>query len=974
MEAAAIGATKSALYSVVKTTTTAITDEIGLLLGVQEELFFIKEELEMMQGFLQVAKTEKIKEVVVSIWVKQVQELAFDVEDCLQEASVFLMKTSCLPVMCSVKKREHIARKIRVLKTRIEDVSNRNQRYNLINKDNGGHTYEESISTRSIANVQALLVGLKEPKRKLVELVLKEDGKVISVVGMDGLGKTTLVREVYGSQEIRDKFECFAWVTISHPFNTEEFIESLAKQMTLNSKEADTEGRTVEGNKTKRELLPEKTIKDKEGTITRKNKYLIVLDDLSSMSEWNKIRDVLPTVNESQFIVTTRSRPLAESISNSSDNIYEIKELSENDAFDLFCKAVYKTPNYRLLIDQRKMKDGPPEESHSNMNGPSSNEKIEEDSELQKQCMTITITEDMKNEAGLIIRSCNRLPLAIVTIGSYLATKPKTSVEWKTMHDHLSSELGKNPYLGVVNTVLTSSYDGLPYHLKPCLLYLSVFHNHKEIRRLRIIRQWMADGYVMADHKKTAEEVGKGYFYYLMGRSLIQPSSQMGTIISGDVKRCNIDDMMYELILAKAEHENMVSVLEDENLITMTNKVRHLVITGGSCTGGKVQERVKFSHMRSLSIFGEVGDYLRYPRMKLVRVLDLEGTLNLNDGDLRSIDKLCHLKYLGLRGTKITELPESLGKLSELETLDIRNTRVVRLPTGLAKLHKLSYLRAGFGKFRWGVGGVRVSRGIGTFISIKSDEVRVPLGIGKLQSLNIFGVIDIGGSKSLAREMQNLINLRKLAVTGFTEENGKTLGKVIDGLRLLRSLFLSAADESGLMCCLGSVSSPPKYLQSLKLHSPLGKLPNWISSLENLGKIHLPSSVLRWGIKAIENLPNLKFIYMLYNMCNGSTELFFGKSAFPMLQVLIIEEWVKSVSIEKTALKRLELLRIRIRIFSDIQEGGVLGLDFLEQLKEMEVVLMYSYDDKRNREFVRNIEKQLKKLPKQPVLRVTYKE
>ncbi|XP_078169530.1 disease resistance protein Pik-2-like [Carex rostrata] len=966
MEAVAISTAKSTLNSVVKTAATAITDEIGLLLGVQEELFFIKEELQMMQGFLRAASTEKVKGVVVSIWVEQVQELAFDVEDCLQEASVYLKKKSCLPVMCSVKKRDHIARKIRVLKTRIEDVSNRNQRYNLINKDDVGHAYDERTSTRSIANVQSLLVGLDKPKRKLVELILKEDGEVISVVGMGGLGKTTLAREVYCCQELRDKFKLFAWFTIQHPFNKEEFIESLAKQIPSNPDD---------------------------------KKYLIVLDDLSSKSEWDKIKDVLPVANGRRIIVTTRYKsPLAETITHPSENIYEIKKLSKKDAFDLFCKAVYKTSNYHLVSNE----------------GPSSTERTEddikvqsqfititiseeEDSKVQEQCTTIPFTKDMDTKARLIIESCGRLPLAIVTIGSYLATKPKTSAEWMKMHNQLSSELTSNPELGVVKTVLTSSYDGMPYHLKPCLLYLSVFHNHKEIRRSRIIRRWVADGYVMADHKKTVEEVAKGYFYDLMGRSLIQPS-QMSTIINGDIKRCNIHDMMYELILAKAEDEKLVSVLEDEILITMTDKVRHLVIAGGSYTWEKVQKRVKLSHMRSLSIFGEVGDYLRYPRMKLVRVLDLEGTLNLNNQDLRSIGKLHHLRYLGLRGTKITKLPDSLGKLSELETLDIRNTGVLVLPTGLTKLHKLSYLRAGSNNgfeprtpildcLCSIVGYGRIdcccvlwflccSIPVLPCCILEMIEehklqrfcygVRVPRGIGKLRSLNIVGTIDIGGSKSLAKEMKNLTNLHKLAVTRFTRENGKTLGKVIGGLKHLRSLVLKAADDLGLKRCLNSVFfSPPKYLQSLKLYSSLGELPNWISSLENLEKIHFRNTKLKGGTEAIEKLPNLKILYL-----GGSSfeeELRFGKDTFPMLQVMILEAidglQPVSVSIEETALKRLEQLKMRKRLSSIM--GRVSGLEFLEQLKEIEMV-----GDSRSSEFVQNIEEQLKKLPKEPVFRV----
>lgn len=111
MEVVAISVAKSTLNLVATIAAKGITQEFGLLLGVQEELLFIKQEFEMLQAFLQDDSMEDVESDVTTTWIQHVKELAMDLEDCLQEASVHLMGKSCLLAMCSVKKRDCIARK-----------------------------------------------------------------------------------------------------------------------------------------------------------------------------------------------------------------------------------------------------------------------------------------------------------------------------------------------------------------------------------------------------------------------------------------------------------------------------------------------------------------------------------------------------------------------------------------------------------------------------------------------------------------------------------------------------------------------------------------------------------------------------------------------------------------------------------------------------------------------------------------------
>ena len=129
----------------------------------------------------------------------------------------------------------------------------------------------------------------------------------------------------------------------------------------------------------------------------------------------------------------------------------------------------------------------------------------------------------MMEQARKIVKKCDGLPLAISTIGGFLATRPKTATEWRKINDRINAELEISPELRTIKTVLVRSYDGLPYHLKACFLYLSIFPEDHKIRRKLLIRRWVAEGYAWEMHGMTAEEVGDKYFEELLDRSMILP-------------------------------------------------------------------------------------------------------------------------------------------------------------------------------------------------------------------------------------------------------------------------------------------------------------------------------------------------------------------------------------------------------------------------------------------------------------------
>ncbi|KAK1699457.1 hypothetical protein QYE76_016154 [Lolium multiflorum] len=92
-------------------------------------------------------------------------------------------------------------------------------------------------------------------------------------------------------------------------------------------------------------------------------------------------------------------------------------------------------------------------------------------------------------------------------IGRFLATKPNTAIEWRTINDRISAEQEINPELRTINTVLMRSYDGLPYYLKSAFLYLSIFPEDCKIRLDRLVRRWIAEGYSRDMHGITEQLV-----------------------------------------------------------------------------------------------------------------------------------------------------------------------------------------------------------------------------------------------------------------------------------------------------------------------------------------------------------------------------------------------------------------------------------------------------------------------------------
>lgn len=512
--------------------------------------------------------------------------------------------------------------------------------------------------SRTMAQVEDMLTGREMEKSKVIQLIgqPKESHscKVISVWGMGGLGKTTLVRSVYRSQQLGGWKR--AWATALRPFNLEALLRNLAMQLQKGFHEDPMGASATRTHKTN---IASMKLHELEGELIRllnTQKCLIVLDDISSAVEWELVKKCLESAT--RVIVTTREKIVAQQCSTEYSNIYSLRGLKDDAALDLFKRKVLKnnTGNNSLVVD-------------------------------------------MMEQARLILKKCDGLPLAISAIAGYLATKPKTAIEWAKMNGRISAELEISPELRIIKTVLMRSYDGLPYHLKSCFLYMSLFPEDHIIKQNRLVRRWIAEGYLRDMRGMTAEELGDKYLDELFSRSMILRVEWVNNY-SAKLDACQLHDMIREICILKAREENLVFTLEEGCCLSgIQGALRHLVISSNWKRDKDVLESMlDLSHVRSMTVFGEWRSFFISSKMRFLRVLDLEGTLGLQDHHLDQIGQLLHLKFFSLRGCRsIFFLPNSIGNLRHLETLDIRGTCISQLPATVTKLQKLQYLRAHLG-------------------------------------------------------------------------------------------------------------------------------------------------------------------------------------------------------------------------------------------------------------------------------------
>uniref|UniRef100_A0A0E0MH45 NB-ARC domain-containing protein n=1 Tax=Oryza punctata TaxID=4537 RepID=A0A0E0MH45_ORYPU len=685
-----------------------------------------------------------------------------------------------------------------------------------------------------------MFIHLLRRNGELVQLITKAifDSKatfrfgVISVWGIAGVGKSTLVRTTYNSD---GQFDMYGWVNVSSPFNLRDLSWSLLLDLHRNGCFSYLGGPGEEKD------IDMCWIKDPIQEcikLLHKYKCLIVFDGLQSTEEWDLIKTALLSGNSKSFvIVITNEESVARHCAVEDPFVFNVKGLEADAALYLFIKEVYGPAfNYCMSEAELRLMLGKCTEPISKVT-PGMTEEISLFLKKRARARLIgnrnlDMTPEMIDEAKLIIKKCGGLPKVIVAIGRFMATQIKHFQAWRKFSDRFMHELQTSPGFESLRGLfawMQSYFHNSPDSLKPCIFYLSIFPRDGSIRRRRLIRRWIAEGYSRDTASNSAEENGETSFAKLVGLSIMQQTSRTGQPMQDTAlscKRmvwCEVNSFCHEYIMSQQMEDNHIFSLEGRCSLTSQRTGRHLVV-GSTWERDKIVfMSIDFSRLRSLTVFGKWESFFISDSMKLLRVLDLENASDVTNDDLERVVNLPRLKFLSLRGCKmVSRLPDSLGGLRQLQTLDIRHTSVVRLPTVIVKLHKLQYIRGGI-KVTLGEEGTSASlttetetqpkrRPGHTMLSWLPDLCRgrhagdpysgleVPRGIEELTALHTLGVVNVGvaGGKAILKALKNLTQLRKLGVSGINWKNIQELCSAVSCHRYLESLSVRLdKDEQG---------------------------------------------------------------------------------------------------------------------------------------------------------------------------------
>ncbi|RWR91775.1 putative disease resistance protein RGA3 isoform X1 [Cinnamomum micranthum f. kanehirae] len=643
-----------------------------------------------------------VNEEVVKDWLRKLKDAAYDAEDLVDEF-VFKARRRVVENQDGMGKkvgnffspsnplafRFKMAHGMKELVERFDGIAKEKERYQL----REGYVQSQPVisSTRETTSFvnESSVYGRDKEKEKLIDSLTKHGNEsvlsVIPIVGMGGLGKTTLAQLVYNDEKsVATHFDLKMWVYVSENFDLGKLLKGILES----------------ANKDKAEQLSMDLLQTRLRETLGGKRYLLVLDDVWNdvrdelFEKWHRLKTWLACGSMgSKVLVTTRDGHVADIVGTLP--AHQLGKLSTEDSWSLFEKLVNPGKNLPQNL--------------------------------------LSIGKEM-------VGKCGGLPLAVKTLGGLMSSK-KTEPHWKYVKNREFWQLQDNNER--VLSILRLSYDHLKSSLKQCFAYCAVIPKGGVIDKDKLIKHWIAQGFIHSNgENELLEEKGEDFFKELLRRSLFQVDAGPNYF---NEELYKMHDLIHDLLKSVAGEEFFIVKAPID---TIPSETRHLALTEEdddewvrepkNLDALKKCKKLR-SMMRNHSI--DINFCLSF---RCLRVLNLSyrSIFFLPN----SIDKLRHLRYFDISFTKITELPETICNLHNLQTLRVLGIRLQKWPKNMKRMIRLRHIEFDRGDHAFplpkGIGELTFLRTLSKFIITKESGA----GIEELKDLNLlWGNIHIGG-------------------------------------------------------------------------------------------------------------------------------------------------------------------------------------------------------------------------------------
>ncbi|XP_052728220.1 putative disease resistance protein RGA1 [Vigna angularis] len=703
------------------------------LVGLYDDLQDLTNTLSLVKDVLLDAEQKQEHNHELRRWLSQLKTVFSDAEDVLDEFECQTLRKKVVKAHGSTKDkvshffsssnplvfRYKMAQQIKDINNRLDKVEDNKRKFSLQTSDVDTRVVHRRDMTHSRVS-DSDVIGRKHDKEKIIELLMQQNPddddtslSVIPIVGIGGLGKTTLAKFVFNDKKIQECFPLKMWVCVSDDFDIKQLIIKIINSVN------DSESDHAPIHQMNLNMLDLEQLQNQLKNKLSGQKFLLVLDDVwnEDRVKWYELRNLIQvSAAGSKILVTTRSSKVSSMMETTSSHTLE--GLSEEDSLSVLVKWAFKEGE---------------EEKYPHL----------------------------ENIGREIVKKCGGVPLAVRTLGSLLFSKFEAN-EWEYVSQNEIWNLPQKK--DDILPALKLSYDLMPSYLRQCFALFSLYPKDYQYNSYEIIWLWGALGLIaLPKTDRTREDVANQYLHELLSRSFLQDFQNFGTVYN-----FRIHDLVHDLALFVAMDECLHI---NSNIQNIPDNIRHLSFAESGLFSNLITK--KSAAVRTVMFPNGVAAancraILKtcLEKFKCLRVLDLShATFETLP---RKIGKLKHLRYLDIRGNpNIKRLPDSICKLQSLQVLSLAGcVELEALPKRLKKLMSLYCFEFSTKQTVLPMNEIANLVSLEFLTVVSCHNVESIFGGMKFPTLKTLSVFDCQSLKSLLLEGKNFPQLETLYVKG----------------------------------------------------------------------------------------------------------------------------------------------------------------------------------------------------------------